>query len=134
MRGLHLTADLFDCRDPRSLLADSANASTLVERCAAEAGLSVVARSFHSFAPGPHGPSGWTGVLLLAESHVALHTWPEARAVTLDVYVCNAGRDNSARAQALLETLLRAFEPARVQRQQLVRGDTGPARPAAAQP
>jgi hypothetical protein len=41
------------------------------------------------------GFGGVTGVVLLAESHLAVHTWPAA-AVTLDVYVCNSG-DNSAR-------------------------------------
>ena len=52
---------------------------------------------------------GITGVVLLAESHLAVHTWPELGAVTLDVYVCNHGADNTARANALLAHLLDAF-------------------------
>jgi S-adenosylmethionine decarboxylase len=122
MRGLHLTADLFDCRDPSGLLADSVRASALCERCVADSGLTAVARSFHTFPSGPHGPAGWTGVLLLAESHVALHTWPEQRAMTIDVFVCNVGSDNSAKARALLDALVAAFVPQRQQRQQLARG------------
>ena len=71
-----------------------------------------------------------TGVVLLAESHVAVHTWPELRAVTLDVYVCNVGRDNTTRANALLATLIDLFEPVRVERHALERG--APAASAAA--
>jgi S-adenosylmethionine decarboxylase proenzyme len=122
MRGLHLTADLFDCRDRAGLLSDSVRASAMCEQLVAEVGLSAVARSFHSFAQGPDGAAGWTGVLLLAESHVALHTWPEQQAVTIDVFVCNVGSDNSAKAGALLDRLVGLFEPQRLQRQQLERG------------
>ena len=63
------------------------------------------------------------GVVLLAESHVAVHTWPELGAATLDVYVCNFGADNSRRAEALLATLIDAFAPASVERHALRRGD-----------
>jgi S-adenosylmethionine/arginine decarboxylase-like enzyme len=63
-----------------------------------------------------------TGVVLLAESHLAVHTWPERGGVTLDVYVCNLGRDNSAHAEALLEALLARFAPTRVERHALQRG------------
>ena len=51
--------------------------------------------------------------MLLAESHLAVHTWPELEAATLDVYVCNFGADNSARAEALMAALIAAFAPAR---------------------
>lgn len=122
MRGLHLTADLFDCADPSGLLSDGPALQALCERLVGDAGLSVVGSRFHAFPPGPHGAVGWTGVLLLAESHLALHTWPEQRAVTLDVFVCNVGQDNSGRARALLDTLVARFAPERVTRQQLERG------------
>jgi S-adenosylmethionine decarboxylase len=61
-------------------------------------------------------------VVLLAESHLAVHTWPELGAVTLDVYVCNFSGDNSAAPHSLLEALETAFAPARVERHELVRG------------
>ena len=69
-----------------------------------------------------HAAQGITGVVLLAESHVAVHTWPELGAVTLDVYVCNLGADNSQRAEGLLNALLQGFAPARVERHALRRG------------
>jgi S-adenosylmethionine decarboxylase proenzyme len=122
MQGLHLTADLFDCRDAAGLMRDGAALAALCERLATHAGLTVVGRQFHAFAP--HGDAGVTGVLLLAESHLAVHTWPELRAVTLDVFVCNFGADNSDKAQRLVDALVQRFEPQRAQRQQLLRGRT----------
>ena len=91
----------------------------------AAAGLSAVGELFHRFALGtPQGeaPAGITGVVLLAESHLAVHTWPEIEAATLDVYVCNLGADNSTRAEALLSTLIAAFAPASVERHAIERG------------
>jgi S-adenosylmethionine decarboxylase len=60
--------------------------------------------------------------VLLAESHLAVHTWPELGSATLDVYVCNLGADNSQRAHALLEALVAAFAPARTHHHRLLRG------------
>ncbi len=97
-----------------------------------KAGLQAVADLFHRFAPAGHAAgqqSGITGVVLLAESHLAVHTWPELGSVTIDVYVCNFGGDNSARARDLLESLCAAFAPAEVDRQALRRGRTSSASP-----
>jgi len=60
--------------------------------------------------------------VLLAESHLCIHTWPERRAATLDVYVCNFGADHSAKAQALMAALLALFEAQRVERHAIERG------------
>jgi S-adenosylmethionine decarboxylase proenzyme len=122
MQGLHLTADLFGCRDPVGLMRDAASLAALCEALAVEAGLRVVGRQFHAFAPTSNGAAGLTGVLLLAESHLAVHTWPELGAVTLDVFVCNFVGDNSRKAQRLVDALVPRFEAARVHRQQLSRG------------
>jgi S-adenosylmethionine decarboxylase len=84
--------------------------------------LQAVAQLFHTFPSTPHGPGGVTATVLLAESHLCVHTWPEQRGVTLDVYVCNFGGDHSARAHALMDALLALFAAQQVTRQQLVRG------------
>lgn len=131
MHGLHLTADLRDCpldRPPsRAVMTEPI---ALRECCLAAviaAGLQPVGELFHRFAPAPgasaDAPVGITGVVLLAESHLAVHTWPEIACVTLDVYVCNLGADNSARAHALLDSLIDAFAPARIERHALMRGE-----------
>ena len=126
MQGLHLTADAHDCAADAALLRDRDALRTLALAAVQEAGLTPVGELFHAFP----GGGGVTGVVLLAESHVALHTWPELRAVTLDVYVCNFGADNSARARALLAALEQAFAPAQAERHEIARGARAPIAPA----
>ncbi len=122
MHGLHLTADLHDCQcDTRWLLDAEALGAACLDAVAA-AGLQGVGKLFHTFPDTSHGPGGVTATVLLAESHLCIHTWPEQRAVTLDVYVCNFGGDHSARAHALLDSLLALFSPAHAQRHALTRG------------
>ncbi|MGQ5522601.1 adenosylmethionine decarboxylase [Chitinimonas sp. PSY-7] len=124
MNGLHLTADLYDCAN-HTLLVDEAALAGLCQNEVAKAGLQTVGERWHCFPSHPDGPGGITGVVLLAESHLAIHTWPERTAVTLDVYVCNFGRDNSEAAKALLNALTTAFEPGHKHCQQLQRGELG---------
>ncbi len=121
MRGLHLTADLSGCPPTTAGLSDGAALRALCRQATAAAGLQPVGELFHGFGTG----LGVTGVVLLAESHVAVHTWPELGAVTLDVYVCNVDTDNRAAASRLLETLIDAFAPRAVDRQRLERGIVG---------
>ncbi len=118
MQGLHLTGDLSECQCAPQRLTDPVLLQTLCLEAVAAAGLTWVNSLFHQFAPG----SGITGVVLLAESHLAVHTWPEMGGVTLDVYVCNYGQDNSAKAHALFEALVRCFVPRNVARGNLLRG------------
>jgi S-adenosylmethionine decarboxylase len=135
MQGLHLTADCTGC-DPDSPPMRQPDAlRTLCLQAVAAAGLTAVGELFHRFVPtassthepGPStGGNGITGVVLLAESHLAIHTWPEIGAVTLDVYVCNFGADNTARAEALLQALLDGLQPVVVDRQRLERGRRRP--------
>ena len=68
------------------------------------------------------GPGGVTATVLLAESHLCIHTWPEQMGVTVDVYVCNFGADHSAKAQALMDHLIALFEPAQLDTHCLHRG------------
>jgi S-adenosylmethionine decarboxylase len=108
MQGLHLTADLHDCPVAHAAMTEPDALRAVCLAAVRAAGLQ---------------PVGVTGVVLLAESHLAVHTWPEIAAVTLDVYVCNLGTDNSARAHALLEALISAFAPEHIERHALARGE-----------
>ncbi len=118
MHGLHLTADLRRCASASPLFTDTGALRSLCLDAVRRSGLAAVGELFHRFEPG----GGVTGVVLLAESHLAVHTWPELAAVTIDVYVCNYAGDNSARAEALMAALEAAFAPGQVQRQRLQRG------------
>jgi S-adenosylmethionine decarboxylase len=118
MKGLHLTADLAGCAPGLPALTEPAALRTLCVGAVRAAGLTPVGELFHAFPP----PGGVTGVVLLAESHLAVHTWPELGAVTLDAYVCNRGGDDSARAEQLVAALIAAFAPRQVQRHRTQRG------------
>jgi S-adenosylmethionine decarboxylase proenzyme len=123
MRGLQLTADLHGCAAARAAMTDPQALRALCVDAVRAAGLTPVRELFHRFEPALAGaPAGITGVVLLAESHVAVHTWPELAAATLDVYVCNFGADNSAKAHDLLERLIAVFGAREVVRRNLERG------------
>ena len=118
MHGLHLTADLQGCSPHLAFFTDPAALRSLCLHAVRDSALQPVGELFHTFP----APGGVTGVVLLAESHLAVHTWPELCSVTLDVYVCNLGADNTHKAHALLDALLLAFAPAHVERHVLQRG------------
>jgi S-adenosylmethionine decarboxylase len=120
VQGLHLTADLHGVDPSLPLMRDADALAALCREAVLQSGLSGVAELFHRFGTADE-QNGITGVVLLAESHLAIHTWPELGGVTLDVYVCNYGADNSAKAQALMAGLIAAFAPATVSRQSLIR-------------
>ncbi len=130
MQGLHLTADLTECQCDSAWLTDAARLGAACVQAVQAAGLQSVAQLFHTFpstTPGLGGdasPGGVTATVLLAESHLCVHTWPEQRGVTLDVYVCNFGGDHSAKAHALMDALLVLFDAVHVARQQIQRGQS----------
>ena len=116
MDGIHLLGEWFGCPPaPAMLRADLLR--TLCLEAAADAGLTAVGETFHQFEP-----QGVTGMVLLAESHLAIHTWPEIDFVSIDVYVCNLRADNSFRAQILYDTLKRALGPLELREHVLHRG------------
>lgn len=86
----------------------------LPEACRA-AGATVLGARFHQFEP-----EGVTGIVLLAESHASLHTWPEAGLVTLDVFTCGA-----LDAHAIVDRIRAALAPVRERVTAVDRGDRG---------
>jgi S-adenosylmethionine decarboxylase proenzyme len=124
MNGLHITADLSGCATAITLMRDPAALRTAALGAVAAVGLSAVGDLFHQFARAQADAeaAGVTGVVLLAESHLTVHTWPELASATLDVYVCNLTADNSLRAQALMEALVAQFRPLQVESHRLERG------------
>jgi len=123
MQGLHLTADLYQCRCETAWLTDAGKLGDWCLQAVRAAGLQPVGQLFHRFADTPQGPGGVTATVLLAESHLCVHTWPEQRAVTLDVYVCNFGGDHSTRARVLMDALQARFVPEWSEQRSLDRGE-----------
>jgi S-adenosylmethionine decarboxylase proenzyme len=122
MQGLHLTADLFGCRDPDRLMRNAPALRQACEAFARQAGLQVLGGRFHQFDAAEQPGGGVTGMVLLAESHLAVHTWPEQAAATLDVYVCNFRGDNSGKARQVCDALIAQLQPARCERLDIWRG------------
>jgi S-adenosylmethionine decarboxylase len=117
MDGIHLLGEWYECAadTPEFTRAGALRAACL--EASRVAGLTIVGDAFHQFEP-----QGVTGTVLLAESHLAIHTWPEHAFVTIDVYVCNLASDNSAKALALFRSLERLLRPARTKHQVIHRG------------
>ena len=122
MHGLHLIADLHDCHCAADVLLDAARLEAFCVDACQRHGLTVVGRYFHAFRNAQGQPAGVTGTVVLAESHLAIHTWPELGSVTLDVYVCNFSGDNSARARALFAETIALFTPTTIEKKEVARG------------
>jgi spermidine synthase len=115
LSGHQFMAEWFDCSG--EMFDSSILQKTCihyVERC----GLLPVNSIFHSFGI----DLGVTGVVLLGESHCAIHTWPEKKSVTIDIYVCNSKSDNFSKAEALFFSLKNFFKPRQAQEHYVSRG------------
>ncbi|WP_028103366.1 adenosylmethionine decarboxylase [Pseudoduganella violaceinigra] len=98
--GIHLLADMSGIEP--DVLADCARIEQLLRDAAAAAGAQVLHSHFHGFGPG----LGVTGVVLLAESHISIHTWPENGFAAADIFMCGA-----AQPQLALELIEEALQP-----------------------
>ena len=118
MDGIHLLGEWYGCPAHTAEFTRADALRTLCLKAARDTGLTVVGDSFHQFEP-----QGVTGTVLLAESHLAIHTWPEHGFVTVDVYVCNLATDNSDKAKRLFQALEGALQPQRTKFQAIHRGN-----------
>jgi spermidine synthase len=96
--GQHLTGDFFGCAS--RLLDDAAHLESELIRVARDVGATVINATFHHFAP--HGVSG---VVVIQESHLAIHTWPEGGYAAVDLFTCGDQIDPLAALPALQEVL-----------------------------
>ena len=115
-KGIHILADLYDIQAGNDEMYSADLLEQYCEQKVQEAGLTQVGKLFYQF-PG----SGVTGVVLLAESHIAIHTWPEKAYLTLDIYVCNVSQDNTEKAKKLAQSFIDLFQPGKLNRQDIER-------------
>nr|WP_233161553.1 MULTISPECIES: adenosylmethionine decarboxylase [unclassified Achromobacter] len=109
--GRHVLADLHGV-DP-ALLRDPEGLRDLLTAAALGAGAQVLGAHFHHFG----GGQGVTGVVLLSESHITIHTWPEHSYAALDVFMC--GHASPERA---VDHVRSALAPAQVDINTVPRG------------
>ena len=79
--GQQLIVELYGC--DRTLLDDPRRLERILTEAISRSGGTVIKPCFHQFSP-----HGVTGVVVIAESHVAVHTWPEFGYCALDVFTC----------------------------------------------
>ncbi|MBL1292799.1 MAG: adenosylmethionine decarboxylase [Thiotrichales bacterium] len=79
-KGRHIIADVYGSQ----ALLNRDDMQALLEQAAVKAGAKILGAHFHSFGE----RSGHTGVLILAESHISVHTWPEYEYAALDIFMC----------------------------------------------
>ena len=107
--GTHLLVEYFGCE--RAVLDDSRYVEDAMRAAAEAAGATVVTTAFHRFAP-----QGVSGVVVIAESHLSIHTWPEHGYAAVDFYTCGPCEPDRA-CQSLRAALgARRTEIMRVQR------------------
>jgi S-adenosylmethionine decarboxylase len=109
--GVHLIVDLHGAER----LDDLEHIETTLRRCVTAARATLLHIHLHHFQP-----SGVSGVAVLAESHISIHTWPEAGYAALDVFMCG-----SADPDACVPVLREAFSAKRVGVSELLRGQRG---------
>ena len=108
--GTHLIIDLV--RAER--LDDLEHIEHTLRRCVEVAGATLLHIHLHHFQP-----NGVSGVAVLAESHISIHTWPDAAYAALDLFMC--GKADPDRCIPVLRS---AFKAARVEVNELLRGQT----------
>ena len=107
--GDHLLVELWDATN----LADAELIERTLERAARTAGATVLHSYYHPFGEG----QGVSGVTVLAESHISIHTWPERGYAAIDVVMCGVCDPNLT-----LPVFAAAFAPRRMESQPFQRG------------
>ncbi|HCP60354.1 MAG TPA: S-adenosylmethionine decarboxylase proenzyme [Dehalococcoidia bacterium] len=96
--GKHLLLELKDC--DRELLNDIGFLKKALLSAAVEAGATVLGESFHQFSP-----QGVSGVVVVSESHLCIHTWPEHGYAAADIFTCGDSVQPEKAAEFLVREL-----------------------------
>ena len=99
--GTHLLVDLWGATN----LASPKHIDSALREAATTAGATILHSHFHHFTPN----GGVSGVVVLAESHISIHTWPERGFAAIDIFMCGACDPHEA-----IPVLERAFSPGRI--------------------
>ena len=107
--GIHLIIDLYGA----SHLSDKAYIEKTMRRCVEASRATLLHIHLHHFEP-----DGVSGVAVLAESHISVHTWPESRYAAFDVFMCG-----DTNPEVCIDIMREAFEAERVDVQEILRGE-----------
>ena len=107
--GIHLIAEFWNGK----IIEDQNELKKILVRSVKEAKSTPLEVAIHKFSP-----QGMTGVVLLAESHVALHSWPEFNYLAIDIFTCG----DWAKPEKALQYLRKEFKPKKVEIKKITRG------------
>jgi len=96
--GKHLLLELNNCKE--GILNDLDFLKETLLTAAIESGATVLEESFHRFSP-----QGISGVVVIAESHLCIHTWPEYGYAAVDIFTCGTTVQPEKAAQIITEKL-----------------------------
>ncbi len=96
--GKHLLLELKDC--DKEVLNDLGFLKGILTAAASEAGATILGESFHQFKP-----QGVSGVVIIAESHLFIHTWPECGYAAVDIFTCGDTVQAEKAARKLIREL-----------------------------
>ncbi len=96
--GRHFLLELKDC--DRDLLNDLDALKELLRSAAVDCGAEILGDSFHRFSP-----QGVSGVVIIAESHLFIHTWPEHGYAAVDIFTCGTRVKPELAADILIKKL-----------------------------
>jgi S-adenosylmethionine decarboxylase len=107
--GIHLIAEFWGGK----IVDNSKKIEKILIEAAKKAKNTPLKVAIHKFSP-----QGITGVVLLAESHIAIHTWPEINYIAIDIFTCG----KNSMPQAALSVLKKYFQPKRIKIIKMRRG------------
>lgn len=102
--GIHIIADLYGVDS--KLIERAEKMMNIIEEAVKFTNLTKVSSDYYQFEP-----FGASGVVLIAESHLSFHTWPEHGLVTIDIYTCGAPE----KAERAYKYILEKLKPERVE-------------------
>jgi len=111
--GTHILAEFIDCDS--HLLNSPQFIKELLETAALKAGATIIESFFHQF--NPHGVSG---IVVIAESHLSIHTWPEFGFAAVDIFTCG----QRVKPEIAFEYMKEKLKAQKVVTKKLIRGDS----------
>ncbi|MCL4342501.1 MAG: adenosylmethionine decarboxylase [Candidatus Thermoplasmatota archaeon] len=110
--GVQIIADLYGIDE--DLISESGKLYDIIEAAVKVGKLTKISSDYYQFQP-----RGVSGIVLLAESHLSFHTWPEHGLVTLDIYTCG----DPENADAAFNYIVSVLAPTSVEYKKLSRGN-----------
>lgn len=116
-KSLHILADFYNCGGNEKFFTHKRIVKRKALAMIKRAGFRIVASRFHKFGDN----AGITGVIIVSESHLTLHTWPEKRFVNLDVFFCNYTQDNSRKVRNIIQECRELYNPEKIRKREVWR-------------